>query len=137
MKEDFEQILKEDFPDLFENLPLNRDIKGYPCFEHDEGWVNLIYSIASILVGIDSRIRATQVKEKLGFLRFYTNVRDLDMDEEKKSEIYHILDRAERISSCMCERCGTFENASLENLTGLYKVVCPDCKRIVEDERKS
>ena len=71
--------------------------------EVGNGWLPLIDKLCQLI--FDTCMRetlrvpvATQIKEKFGSLRFYVDQAD-DM-------IYQIIDRAEDLSSYICETCG-------------------------------
>ena len=71
-------------------------------FEVGDGWATLIDDLCAKIQAVCDvqgvQIKATQVKEKFGTLRFYT---DIGCDE-----IWNIIDDAERISGITCEVCG-------------------------------
>ena len=73
----------------------------YYGFECGDGWFNLIWELSEELekagfIGEDFRV--TQVKEKFGGLRYYTNYTTDVMDE--------IIEKYEEKSYRVCERCG-------------------------------
>ena len=74
------------------------------------------------------QVEATQVKEKWGSLRFYTNCGD--------DHIWGMIWLAEVMSKNTCEMCGTTENVSSTS-GGWTKNLCPKCKEERSREIKS
>jgi predicted nucleic acid-binding Zn ribbon protein len=71
-------------------------------FECGDGWYDLIDQLCADIQAICDRtggqIKAVQVKEKFGALRFYIN--------HGNDEIYDLITKAEHQSELTCERCG-------------------------------
>jgi len=90
--------------------------------ECGDGWYDLIRSLCLEIkiLDKDSKVRAVQVKEKFGGLRFY-----IDYGTE---EIYNKIDMAEEISFSICEECG--KPGKLRNGEWL-KTLCNDCAKHV------
>jgi len=87
MKPKLEQKLKEEFPTLFERLPMNKNL-GYTLnFEHDDGWYDFVHKIATIIdeIDVDNKVRAVQVKEKMAGIRFYWNDDEPEVQDLKPS----------------------------------------------------
>ena len=63
-----------------------------------DGWFKIIDELSAAIVKLDKNVKASQVKEKYGTLRFYT---DGHTDEVDK-----LIDEAEAKSVVTCEVCG-------------------------------
>lgn len=98
------------------------------CFgmEHDNGWYQIIWDLC---IGLEQELkklgkeaedqfRVTQVKEKFGTLRFYTNGHTDEMDD--------LITIAERKSRVTCEVCG--EHGRLYT-DGWHVTLCKVCRR--------
>lgn len=110
MRKDLQDKLHRDFPQLF---------KGLYCSCGD-GWFNLIYMTCQKLVqaGISKDFKFTQIKEKFGILRIYTN-------NYSNPEINTIIHDAEHESHYICEWCGSRENITQDG--GWIKTLCQQC----------
>ncbi len=66
--------LYNDFPELYKqrSLPMSQTCMCWG-FECNDTWFDLIYQLSKDLSALDVIPEATQVKEKFGGLRFYTN----------------------------------------------------------------
>lgn len=69
-------------------------------FECGDGWHLLLFVAARQLEALDEDLKAVQVKEKFGTLRFYLDHYTIAAEE--------IIKEAERRSAVTCERCGGF-----------------------------
>ena len=75
---------------------------------------------------VDSmQVRAVQVKEKFGGLRFYVHSSD--------DQIYGMIEMAEMMSYVTCEKCG--QHGSLHRRGYWLKTLCPKCAKSMEYER--
>lgn len=75
---------------------------------------------------VDSmQVRAMQVKEKFGGLRFYVH--------GGSDYIFGLVDMAEMMSYKICEKCGN--PGSLNRRGGWYKSVCTKCAKPLEYEK--
>lgn len=128
MRPELEQKLKEEFPQLFERLPMNAHLGIDLCFEHEDGWFDMIHCLSRCIIDADKEglVRAVQVKEKFGMLRFYYH---LEGDERASiPEVSSIIDRAEILSSFVCEVCGSFNNVATEaKSNGMIQTLCEKC----------
>jgi len=92
-------------------------------FECGAGWHPLIYELLDKLQAIEDRdkigLEITQVKEKFGGLRVYTNV--------GTDEIWDLIDEYERKSFHICEQCG--KPGSLINNYGWLITLCDECQK--------
>jgi len=121
--------LYEKYPVVFgqHKLPMTETAMcwGFDC---GDGWYNIIDCLAFLIQRENERlkeedrnvtIQATQVKEKLGTLRFYTNY-----STGYTSGAIHM---AEAISGCICEVCGSTDGVS--QTEGWIHTLCKRCKR--------
>lgn len=120
--------LIENFPILY-GLCNDNNNEIYHCmtlfgFECGDGWFNLIYNLSEKIETYNKSlspdvepIRATQVKEKYGTLRFYTNY--------GTDEIFDLIDEAETQSAKICESCGA--PGLLREKNGWFYTSCLDC----------
>jgi len=92
------------FPHLYENV----------YFEIDDGWMMLLWRLSLKLKPLG--VQATQVKEKFGALRFYTDC--------TSNEIKVAIQEAECLSLITCEACGRPGTATA---TSWIKTYCEDC----------
>jgi len=95
--------LTEAFPYLYANI----------YFECDDGWFMILWQLSLKLDPLG--VQATQVKEKFGALRFYT--------DSSSDEIEAIILEAERLSLITCEACGRPGSATA---TSWIKTYCED-----------
>jgi len=99
------------------------------CFgwEHGDGWFEIIKKLSEKLTtliksGDCPNLKAVQVKEKFGGLRFYTN---FITDESEK-----VIDEAEKEASKTCELCGN--KGELHHRGGWLKTLCSQCAQPLE-----
>tara|TARA_Y100000310_G_scaffold234485_1_gene237473 strand:+ start:5057 stop:5482 length:426 start_codon:yes stop_codon:yes gene_type:complete len=95
-------------------------------FECDDGWFDLINELCRLIVfemkyNSTSNVEVTQVKEKLGGLRFYY----IGGDERIDGAVAF----AERMSYIICEQCGRRGNFCSFNGSpyGWKKTLCVEC----------
>lgn len=117
--------LFDDFPELYSQHKLS-PMKTCMCWgvETGDGWYNLIYRLSSDLVAISKDIRATQVKEKFGSLRFYW-VADGKLPDRKYIQINNRINQAEDESCETCEECGSKDNVTQTD--GWIYTLCDKC----------
>ena len=111
MKTDLDHKLVEAFPIFYRNRYSDPESTamcwGFSC---DDGWFQIIWDASEKLEAIartqsppkdgeeDERLCATQIKQKFGGLRIYTN--------QYSDEIDTIITEAEKQASVTCEICG-------------------------------
>lgn len=103
MKKELQEKLFNEFPNIF--FDRNKSImETCMCWGIDcgDGWYNLIRDLCLKIKKLDKKriIKAVQVKEKFGELRFYTNYYIDKIDKE--------INKAEQKSLKICEKCGKF-----------------------------
>ena len=113
MSPEHEHILKTAFAPFYGQLPY---------FECADGWYAILSDLGRQVDGLPSR--ATQVKEKFGFLRVY-----VEFEDEVSDDVYDRVDGAlrdaESRSVHTCETCGARGN--LRNRGGHLQVRCDPC----------
>lgn len=109
MKDLLDEALCKDFPRLFSNRNCSPMESCFSFgFECGNGWEGIIRQAASRLEKIneglpeDQWIRAAQIKEKYGTLRFYLHNVNVDVADLA----YAITENAELLSESTCETCG-------------------------------
>jgi hypothetical protein len=108
VNEYFDRTLVADFPQLYASrnvrAPLVPLAFGFEC---DDGWERLIRELSYTLEFLNDTVpvwvKAVQVKEKFGTLRFYV---DIAGDKPWRDLIYDLIAYAEARSSWTCESCG-------------------------------
>jgi len=100
MKEELNEKLFCDFPDLFRERYGNvaKDPLTYWGIQCGDGWYALVASVAELLTRHNPNIKAEQVKEKFGGLRFYHTYND--------DYTHGVVEMAGHISFQICEVCG-------------------------------
>lgn len=105
--------------------------KGLP-FECEDGWFDLLYDLSKKIQKLidDKKIskdfRVHQVKEKFGFLRYYTS---FTIDE-----LENLIDQAEEQSMVTCEQCG--KSGEIRDIGGhWYMTLCNTCFNKIKKER--
>mgnify|MGYP001601053117 CR=1 FL=1 len=123
------KALLETYPKIFRQhtLPMTQTAMCW-LFECGDGWYKLLDELCdNIQNHIDknnlAQVEATQVKEKWGTLRFYTNGSD--------DYVYDLISSAEEISGKICEICGSKNNVTLEEDEHHWvRTRCNICKKI-------
>jgi hypothetical protein len=112
MNQENEQKLVEKYPQIF------KDYRGLEC---GDGWFDLIDQLCADIMATNppENLRADQVKEKFGGLRFYAS--------GITKEIYKLIDKAETKSFHICERCGS--TAHVTNEGGWLSTLCAKCRK--------
>jgi hypothetical protein len=127
MKLELEKKLYKKYPKIFKQKDLSIQ-ETCMCWgiEVGDGWYWLLDKLcASIQNYIDysitrpPQVKAVQVKEKFGGLRFYVNSAD--------NYVYGIIHFAESLSYHICESCGTTKNVS-QNSSGWISTLCNKCR---------
>jgi hypothetical protein len=101
-KQEFEKELTETFPKLYKSMYGDfRKTCMHFGVSIGNGWFDLIWELSEKLEPLigDNDIRAEQVKEKFGGLRFYIN-------NYQSEAIQDLIQEAEQKSYTICEVCG-------------------------------
>lgn len=131
MKPELDKQLCDKFPILYRDRRASMYETcmcwGFP----GSGWFNLIHDLSQKLEAIaalqpddENRLKATQVKEKFGTLRFYTNYSSPEIDSA--------IREAEKLSAIICEQCG--EPGSVRR-DGWIVTKCDKCYEEYQKER--
>lgn len=130
MKKELQDALFKKYPKIFrqKDLPMQETAMCWGIATSD-GWYWLIDKLCSHLQwDIDHnkypQIEATQVKEKFGTLRFYTNGSN-DAQEG-------MISFAEFLSGFICEKCGSTEDVS--ETRGWIVTLCKKCMKERNDK---
>lgn len=86
------------------------------------GWVPLVEELNKQLSSICPDYKITQIKEKFGGLRFYTN--------EVPNEAWDIIEQFEEKSYSICDECG--ETGKLRKKGGWLRTICDKCEKEME-----
>ena len=135
MRDELEQTLFTEFPDLYwkHTLDLSQSLMCQG-FSVGDGWYNILYRlstkiksiISSMGEGVDPKeYCASQVKEKLGGLRFYMRHSTMEIEEA--------IREAEEEAAGTCETCG---NPGTLNEEGWLVTLCGECREKRERERR-
>ncbi len=98
-------------------------------FECDDGWFNIVDTLCENIENYRktnkniSKIKAVQVKEKFGGLRFYIN--------GGNDHIYELIENAEKQSITICETCAA--PAKIHSLRNWLMCRCNECFKKEED----
>ena len=141
MKQELEQKLYKDFPEIFKyvtDLKLNhRIISGLDC---GNGWYKLINRLCGYVQGmidrnppmINQQMRVRQIKEKYGGLRFHYEwvvIKDRKIPGvfDIKTNLDGCVDFAMNMSEMICEECGSSEGVNKE-VNGWWSTQCKTCR---------
>jgi len=122
------QYLLNTYPDLYAKhvLPMTQTCMCWG-FDTGDGWLDLLDKLSAELQAYADKhgveIRAEQVKEKYGTLRFYV--------DDTTDEVQAIIDKYEILSETTCEVCG---EAGKLYTDGWYSVRCDEHKPTQADE---
>jgi hypothetical protein len=126
MKPELQKQLFDKYPKIFRQKDLAMQ-ETCMCWglEVGNGWFKLIDALCSCLqFDTDEnnypQVEATQVKEKFGSLRFYTNGEN---DKQRG-----MISFAQSLSSIICETCGTMEGVT-QNEKGWISTQCDKCRK--------
>jgi hypothetical protein len=95
--------------ELYNKYP--KTLSNLSYFEISEGWKGLVDEITSKIETINNKyspssyIRAAQVKQKFGGLRYYISIEEID--EQDVRYVYDMIAEAEKRSFTICEYCGS------------------------------
>ena len=131
MKKELDNILTKNYPKLYKdrNNPKSCMFFGFP----GDGWFKLIDNLSYKLERIIDKnpncgLRALQVKEKFGVLRFYYWMNEIIPEVDK------LVREAEQESSRTCEDCGLLGTSN--NLDGYVMTGCQSCVTKEKKRRK-
>lgn len=132
MDAELEQQLIDSYPMLYEFSHLPTDdvpnptppivFDGFAC---GDGWYRIVDCLSDFLESTINEhpkrptIHATQVKQKWGRLRMYT--------DPMPDIAFGAIHMAEGFSSHMCESCGTVAEVDIQETDGWRAALCQDC----------
>jgi hypothetical protein len=121
MTKELKDKLYVNYQGLFsrKDLPMSQTCMCWGI-EVGDGWYNLIDELCSKLVALHPNIRADQVKEKYGTLRFYISSEG-KVPATLMDKAYDLEDEYETKSSTICEECG---NVGLLRGNGWLRTLC-------------
>ena len=135
MKKEYDEKLCKDFPNLYRKRNCSpMESCMYFGFEHGDGWFQIIYDLSGklekLILQLPENEReqyyASQVKEKLGTLRFYMSTETDEMEEA--------IREAEDLTEKTCEWCS--KEGELRNENYWYITLCDDCLQARRKERE-
>jgi len=128
MKHELEERLREEFS-FYKGFHSN----GL-SFECGNGWFNLLYDLSKKIQKLidDKKISKDfniyQVKEKFGFLHYYSNFSTDELDD--------LVTKAEEQSMITCEQCS--KPGEIKDIGGhWYMALCEICFNKIKKERNS
>ena len=125
MRKELTEKLYNDFPDLYEQRSWSIHESCMPWgFECGDGWFDLIYKLSKDLMAVSKKVRAVQVKEKFGGLRFYFSYSG-NVTKATDDKVWKLIGTAEDESYKTCEYCGSKEN--VKQTPGWIITLCGDC----------
>jgi hypothetical protein len=136
MNEENTKKLFEDFPILYRDRDKPRNVTricdGFAC---SDGWFDIIYNLSKKISEECPRVKAFQVKEKLGTLSFYAGC----IQKNKLDKIYDLISLAEKESSETCELCGSKEGTKVKTSEGSFyiRALCRKCREKDENRRRN
>lgn len=104
MRNDLEEKLCKAYPKLYVDFG-KRESAMFYGISCGDGWYDIINELSNVIEQENNNgksIKAAQVKQKFGGLRFYV---DFD-SRDGLDQIYDAINKAEKKSMITCERCG-------------------------------
>lgn len=132
MRDELEQQLVEDYPEIFELLTIEPeeldDSQPVPTImisgiAVNDGWYDLIDTLCDRLDALNVDCTAVQVKEKFGGLRFYVDGIEHE-DERRAYQASGAITFAQEMSRNICEDCG--DRGEMRR-GGWIRTLCDDC----------
>lgn len=126
MRKELDEELCKKYPRIFINRNKTKfESCMYWGFSCGDGWYDLIDQLCNSLQDYLDRnpevpqVEATQVKEKFGYLNFYTN--------GGNATTFKMIREAESKSTNICETCGSIEEVA--KIKGSWiKYLCLNCR---------
>lgn len=127
MNKELTKKLYKDFPKLYEQRAWTIHESCMPWgFEVSDGWFDLIYQLSKDLMAISKKVRAVQVKEKFGGLRFYFSYSG-HVSKATDEKVLNLIGKAEDESFAICESCGSRKN--VKQTPGWVITLCGECMK--------
>lgn len=123
MSPDLDDKLANKYPEIFEWMIVEIDGKKHISIGCSDGWYAIIDKLCHLIqFHVNQKnlppVKAMQVKEKFGGLRFYVNHSD--------DYINGVIDMAAGMSYITCEYCG---KPGTPNKGGWITTLCKGCRR--------
>lgn len=127
MRVKLQELLYARYPGLYgaKDNPATQSAVGLD-FSHDDGWFSIVDALSQVLTNLDHEVRATQVKEKFGSLRFYV--------ETASSVSFGAIRAAESFSDRICEETG--RPGELVSDGGWYRTLSPEASAALEGKEQ-
>ena len=125
MKKELQDKIFAAFPSLYcdKDLPMTETCMCWGI-ETGDGWFDLIYQLSQDIVNISKNVKALQVKEKFGELRFYFRGDDT---KEIFDQVFDCVENATEKSLTICEKCGSTDEVT--QTQGWIVTLCKTCKK--------
>lgn len=125
MRKELQDKIFAAFPSLYcrKDLPMTETCMCWGI-ETGDGWFDLIYKLSQDIVNISKDVRAEQVKEKFGELRFYYS---MNVTSEIDDRIFNLIEDATNKSLTICEKCGSTDEVT--QTQGWIVTLCKTCKK--------
>jgi len=119
MKREKQEELFKAFPNLYSghNKSIRHSLMGFG-FECGDGWFDLIYKLSQKISMQFPDVKAVQVKEKYGGLRFYVS--------SAPDQIFDLIEEYEKTSLTVCEQCGSSTGKQQSNGSWVF-TRCSKC----------
>jgi len=135
MNEENTKLLQSKYPKLYEGLDKSpQESLMHFGFECGDGWTGLLISLSEAITKLDpnGNIKASQVKQKFGGLRFY--YWGIANSHEIANKISKIVHKYEDNSYKVCEDCGN--KGSLRKYLPWVQTLCDKCYADKTDIKK-
>ncbi len=121
MRKKLQEKLFKKYPNIFADVGKSPEESGMAFgVQTGDGWYWLIDQLCrQLTVYYKPEIKAVQIKEKFGGLRFYVS--------NPTIEQYGAIKFAETLSLSICENCGSTKNVKQTN-TSYIQTLCEECK---------
>ena len=113
MDSELQNFLEQSCPSVFSD----------GCYvECGDGWFLLLFNLCRSLEKLDLTVKAAQIKEKFGGLRFYASH---DPEDPRGDEVADLILAAEQLSFVTCEDCG--RSGERRTPRGYTRTLCEKC----------
>lgn len=109
MREELKEELYQLYPEIL----------GTVSIEIGNGWYELLKDLCEKLSRTSNPPKAFRIKEKFGGLRFYA--------DGCTSQHHDIIEACQELSYETCEKCGSMEDISIEDVNGYLTTICKYC----------
>jgi hypothetical protein len=125
MTDEKEKFMYDTFPDLYSEHTKDMS-QTCMCwgFTHGDGWFEIIKDLSEKIVATGIKVKACQVKEKFGTLRYYVDFGE-ETSKEDVEKIYDLIGKAEAKTEVTCEDCGA---PGILRGKGWVRTICDKCQ---------